>query len=136
MGLEQQGFDAVPEPVVNDESQRVDDVEKAQVMAQAEIQNRDNAKILNDSKETPIETFTNAKSVKLSSALDNFAGSQYIGFSGENKDRPDEELREVIEEKAINEINKAELAGEEAGKKFDADREAKLAETKKALGIE
>ncbi len=102
MGME--GFNAVPEPVVPDESQRVEDVEKAQVMADAE----DGARIA-ASKNRKIATGEEGASV----------GSWY----NPNHFKTQQDARDFHAEKADNLGKIADEAGERAGEEFDKTKE-------------
>jgi len=114
MGMEG-GFNAVPEPVVPDESERVDDVEKAQVMADAEVVSRNNAQRrqeIADGKRDATAWY-NPNTFKTEQDVRNYEAQNAS------------ELREIAEKK-----------GEQAGVKFDEERKAQLDEVKKKLGME
>ncbi len=107
-------------------SKRVDDVDKAQVMAKAEDQHRENAMILDRSVNAPIETNVNTKSVKLEGSYDNYVGATYKGF---DKNMSDEQIRESIAESANKQRIAADVAGEVAGKKYEEQIKEEIRQT-------
>lgn len=136
------------EAAFSDESQKVDDVEKAQVMAEAESPLRDYAAQYDRSKDTPIVEDSLRKTIEISNnrpgqrtniSLQNDGSTiEYVGHSykGFDKNMPDEEIRDIISKRSEDAKNEAENRGDLAGDEFEQERQAKLAEVKKELGIE
>ncbi len=133
MGFE--SFNA--EPVVPDESERVDDVEKAQVMAQAEGPLRDYAAQFDRAQDTPIDDTGRLKMVKINDgpgeyssrghlsknedgSITEYAGSRYQGF---DKNMSDEEIRVELSKQSEDAKKEAENAGDLAGEQFEKQKE-------------
>lgn len=104
-------------------SERVEDVAKAQEMANAERQNRENAAILEKAKDAPINVrpgsnFDLDKSITFPS-LDNYAGNTTHAF---DKNKSDEEIRDTMKKRAQDQISKAEEMGEATGDRYETEK--------------
>ena len=151
-----ENFNNVPEPATPDESQRVEDVAKAQTMAEAEKPLRDYAGQFDRAKDAPIDdsskNYNNKKFVEVSTnrpdmvtniskrkdgSVVEYAGKAYVGV---DKSMPNEEFRDMLSKRAEDAKKEAEEKGENAGEEYEVKqkeeaRQEELKKVKENLGI-